>query len=479
MSKKTFKIGVQGLHCKACEILVEEKMLEIPGIVAARVSHKKAELEIDYDNNLPDRDSIKQNLEKIGYSMKDEKLSNANHQEKKWKNLGIALLITLLLLLALKISGLANLTNTINPSTMSWAAIVIIGLIAGVSTCMALVGGMAIALGAKYARANPGANRLEKFLPHLYFNLGRILGFFLLGGVLGKIGSIFKLSFSLSAWITLLIGFIIIFLGLQILDIFPSLNKIGFSLPKKMAKASHLVKKNNNHHILAAFAAGPLSFFLPCGFTQSMQIYALSTGTFLNGAIVMSLFAIGTAPGLLSLGGLVSLLKNKKTGVFFKTAGLIIILFGIFNVSNAYKFLHLNAVSDSSITKELSTKSKDESQVIYMEQSNRGYVPKNLTVELNRPVKWIINSTNPYSCASSLIVPSLKINKQLTKGENIIEFRPVKVGIINFSCSMGMYRGSIEVINSKNTNPNETKIKKINTDDNIAVDSTCTLETCL
>jgi hypothetical protein len=193
----------------------------------------------------------------------------------------------------------------------------------------------------------------------------------------------------------------------------------------------------------------------------------------------MSLFAIGTAPGLLSLGGLVSLLKNKKTGVFFKTAGLIIILFGIFNVSNAYKFLHLNAVSDSSITKELSTKSKDESQVIYMEQSNRGYVPKNLTVELNRPVKWIINSTNPYSCASSLIVPSLKINKQLTKGENIIEFRPVKVGIINFSCSMGMYRGSIEVINSKNTNPNETKIKKINTDDNIAVDSTCTLETCL
>lgn len=448
MPRQTLKLEVKGLHCKACEILVEEKMLEIPGIAAARVSHQKAELEVDYDNVLPDKSIIGETLKKIGYSLKGDESSDLNSQEKKWQNLGLALLITSLLLIALKLSGWTNLADKINPSTMSWAAILIIGLIAGVSTCMALVGGMAMALGSSYAKAHPEASRLEKFLPHLYFNLGRIVGFFILGGILGKIGSVFKLSFSFSAWLTLLIGIIIIFLGLQILDIFPFLNKVSFSLPKRMAKASQVVKKTKNNHVLTAFAVGPLSFFLPCGFTQSMQIYALSTGSFMNGAIVMSLFAIGTAPGLLSLGGLVSLLKNKKSSIFFKTAGLIVILFGIFNVSNAYKFLHLNAASDKSIIKETSTQNKEDFQIIRMEQSNRGYVPNVLKVKLGKPVKWIITSTNPYSCASSLIIPSLKISKQLIKGENVIEFNPVKTGTIDFSCSMGMYRGSIEVIDN-------------------------------
>lgn len=450
MPRQTLKLKVEGLHCKACEILVEEKIIEIPGVTAVRVSHQKAELEIDYSANLPDQELISQSLKKIGYRLKDDKINEAKDKRNKWRSLGYALFITSLLAIALKLTGWTSLADKINPSSMSFAAIIIIGLIAGVSTCMALVGGIAMALGSSFAKAHPEASRLEKFLPHLYFNLGRIIGFFLLGGVLGKIGSVLKLSFSFSAWLTLLIGVIIVILGLQILDIFPILNRISFSLPKRMSKASGLVKNNKNRYVLRALAAGPISFFLPCGFTQSMQIYALSTGSFINGAIVMSLFAIGTAPGLLSLGGLVSLLKHKKTAVFFKTAGLIIIIFGLFNITNAYKFLNLQLASDKTMVKETTIENQTDFQIIKMEQSNRGYTPSILKVELGKPVKWIIDSTNPYSCASSLIVPSLNISKQLVKGENIIEFNPVKLGTIQFSCSMGMYRGSIEVVAPSN-----------------------------
>jgi len=45
-----------------------------------------------------------------------------------------------------------------------------------------------------------------------------------------------------------------------------------------------------------------------------------------------------------------------------------------------------------------------------------------------------------------LIIPSLKIQKQLQPGENIIEFTPQKVGDLPFSCSMGMYTGVFHVV---------------------------------
>src|SRR3990167_11148888 len=84
------------------------------------------------------------------------------------------------------------------------------------------------------------------------------------------------------------------------------------------------------------FLVGVATFFLPCGFTQSMQIYTLTTGNFLTGALIMSAFALGTFPvlALLSFSSL-SIHKKAQSGIFFKTAGLIVIFFGIFNLINS------------------------------------------------------------------------------------------------------------------------------------------------
>jgi sulfite exporter TauE/SafE len=45
-----------------------------------------------------------------------------------------------------------------------------------------------------------------------------------------------------------------------------------------------------------AFISGALTFFVPCGFTFAMQLYAMQTGSFWMGAVVMLLFAGGTLP---------------------------------------------------------------------------------------------------------------------------------------------------------------------------------------
>ncbi len=90
------------------------------------------------------------------------------------------------------------------------------------------------------------------------------------------------------------------------------------------------------NHVLTPVLVGVATFFLPCGFTQSMQIYALSTESFWTGAFTMSAFALGTLPvlALLSFSSL-AIHKKAQSGAFFKTAGLVVIFFGIFNLINA------------------------------------------------------------------------------------------------------------------------------------------------
>lgn len=78
----------------------------------------------------------------------------------------------------------------------------------------------------------------------------------------------------------------------------------------------------------------------------------------------------------------------------------------------------------------------DEIQEIRMTESDGGYTPNLFRIKPSIKTRWIINATNPYSCASQLIAPSIAVQKQLEQGENIIEFISPASGVINFSCSM-------------------------------------------
>jgi len=197
---------------------------------------------------------------------------------------------------------------------------------------------------------------------------------------------------------------------------------------------------------------GALTFFLPCGFTQAMQIYAISTGSFVQGAMIMGLFAIGTAPGLLSIGGITSAVKGSAARKFFKVAGVVVILFALFNISNGLALVGISWGGDknSAVTnsQDPNVIIQDGVQIVKMTESYTGYSPNNFTIRKDMPVKWIINVTEPYSCAASISAPKLGIRENLVAGENIFEFTPQEEGKIPFSCSMGMYRGAFNVVST-------------------------------
>jgi sulfite exporter TauE/SafE len=87
------------------------------------------------------------------------------------------------------------------------------------------------------------------------------------------------------------------------------------------------------HQTLAPLLVGMGTFFLPCGFTQAMQIAALSSESFISGSLIMLAFALGTLPmlALLSFGS-ASFAQSKYAPLFFKSAGVIVIGLGLFSL---------------------------------------------------------------------------------------------------------------------------------------------------
>ncbi len=65
---KTVKINTSGMHCESCEQLVQESVLELPGIKKVKASHKKAVVEVSFDKTKTTLDDIKKAIKEAGYT---------------------------------------------------------------------------------------------------------------------------------------------------------------------------------------------------------------------------------------------------------------------------------------------------------------------------------------------------------------------------------------------------------------------------
>ncbi|MFA6306596.1 MAG: sulfite exporter TauE/SafE family protein [Patescibacteria group bacterium] len=450
-SLNKFNLPIKGLRCQSCEILVENRLKEVAGVVKAEISQRLGLAEIYYDKEKPELNQIAEAIKSAGYSLGEEEAKGLISKNlADYKDLGMALLFLLGLYFLLKGLGLANIN--ILPSDnggVTMPLILLIGLTAGISTCMALVGGLILGLAVKHNELHPEASTIEKFRPHLFFNLGRIISFAFFGGLLGLLGSTIELSSMALGILTIAVGLVMLIMGLQLIEIFPWANKLKLTLPKSIGRALGAGEDKKEYSHANSMILGGLTFFLPCGFTQAMQVLAVSTGSLYYGAAVMGLFALGTAPGLLGIGGLTSIIKKSLAKKFFKFSGLVVIAFAIFNISNGLGLTGWNLtfsqardfnVNDPNVILE------NNIQIVKMKELANGYSPNNFTVKLGIPVKWVIDAEAPYSCAASLVMAKYNIRKNLVKGENIIEFTPRAAGRVPFSCSMGMYTGAFNVV---------------------------------
>lgn len=316
---KTITLHVSGTHCASCKIFIEDTLNEQIGIKNTQVDLKHETVSFDTDLNDSQHKLAEVLTEKIkqnGYQLSTEKRVKENKNSGViWQALPIGLAFLALFFFIQK-SEILNfgLGGTVTPVTSF-----IIGLIASVSSCLAVVGGLVLSLSATVSQ-----DKISDVKPMMLFHGGRLLSFAVLGGVLGAIGSAIGISFIFSAILGIIASVVMILLGLNLVGIF---QKNLIALPPNFFNFFRKVE----HKTVAPFLVGVGTFFLPCGFTQAMQVAALSSGSFFSGFLIMTSFALGTLPMLAVLSfGSASFAQSKYAPLFFKSAGVVVIGLGAF-----------------------------------------------------------------------------------------------------------------------------------------------------
>jgi sulfite exporter TauE/SafE/copper chaperone CopZ len=459
MNKAT--LPIKGMHCQSCVIRIEEELCSLKQITKVKVDLSKS-LAVIYHEGSLNHAKIAQVLNKLGYEIgKNETTSFFSTNKKDYIDYVKIITIISLSYFILKESGLISFFSGENLTPSSLGAIFLIGLTAGLSTCMALVGGLVLSVSARFAQTNPQASSLEKFRPHLTFNTGRVLSYFILGGLLGTVGEIIQTSTPLLGIITMGVGLLMLVFAIQLSGLFPKISNFNFALPSNIGKSLGLNSKANQQYSdLSAGILGALTFFLPCGFTQTMQLFAVTSGGFLNGALIMSIFALGTLPGLLSVGSLASFLKGNKAQMFYKVSSVLIVFFAFINISRGINLSGLNRVLASSESNKSQIKQKfnrpqnnnefSQKEQVITAVFNGGYnlKPNNFTVKNNKPVRFIVDAkVDGTGCMSAMMIPGLVNRPTYLEGGKKIEFKfiPTKTGEYKIACAMGVSWGSIFV----------------------------------
>lgn len=325
---KTYSFHIHGMHCNACVLLTESELRDMPNVTSVKASLNNHSVEVtgDFGDKTSERiaEELTIPLKSHGYTVSIAKQS----QKKNWKDFTFAVPIALLFVILFVILQKIGIVNLVNGGNVTYGTAFVIGIIASLSTCMAVVGGLLLSMSATFAKEG------DKVKPQLMFHGGRIVSFFVLGGIIGAIGSAFTLNTSATFVLSMVIGIVMLILGINLLDAFPWARRLQPSMPKFIGKHAHGIAKYN--HTLTPLLVGVLTFFLPCGFTQSMQLYTLTTGSFVTGGLTMLAFALGTLPVLFLISfSSFSVQNSGKVGIFFKAAGLIVILFALFNIINS------------------------------------------------------------------------------------------------------------------------------------------------
>lgn len=398
-------IHISGMHCVSCEIILEKELKKIEGVELLMLSHKKWVMEINYEKE-DDYNKVVKSIEKNWFKVKDSDSKNTNEDKQSNFLLNIiAILLVVILFIFSKIFDLNSYIPDIN--TLSYSSAFFVGTIASISTCLAITWWIIIGF-SKYIDSTH--TRMWHVKVQFGFQIWRILWFFLLGWLLWLTWELINISFSFTWILTFIIWILLLYMWLNIMWIFPSITKFWLHMPKSFVSKIENLWKPQYAPIVWA-----LTFFLPCWFTQTMQLLAISSGSFWSGALVMMFFALWTFPVLFSVWLGSSYFNDKKMPVFNKIIASFLVFFWIITITNSANLLSFyNPVNNTQniVTEE---KSWDNNIINNTVEEIRVWHdwwstdPMDIVLESWKNYKLIITPTSNWKgCMSTQVIPKLR-----------------------------------------------------------------------
>lgn len=432
--KKKLTLKISGMHCQNCSERIKNVVSGMP-TEELEVSYEKEELVCLTD----DVDEIIAAINKMGYAA--EVVEAGNKGSKRYKGVLVALLILIGLYIIIRNTvGFNNIPQL--QEQVSYPILFIMGIITSLH-CLSMCGG--IVLSQSMAFKNPIKSTI-------LYNIGRVVAYTTVGGIVGGIGSVASFSPILKGYITIFAGGFMILMGLSMLQPFSFLRRY-IKLPS--IRNTSKFHQNSNTPLFIGLATG----LMPCGPLQTMQLYALGTGSALKGSLAMFVFSIGTVPLMLGLGTISGYISNGLNRRLLKLSAVLVMVLGLIIINRGLalqgkRTLVSIIAPKQTVSEAMLPEIINEFQVITTYANNNGYEPNFFILEKGKPVNWIIRGDSINGCNNKIVIPELNIEQEIKEGYNVIKFTPESEGEIGFSCWMGMLDGSFIIVDDINNIPN-------------------------
>src|SRR3990167_2607833 len=339
------------------------------------------------------------------------------------------------------------------------------GLIAGGLSCMAVQGGLLAATIAQREEERLKENvKKGSVIPILSFLVTKLAAYTVLGFLLGMLGSAFELSLSAKTIMQFVVAIFMVGTALNILNVHPIFRYFVIQPPRFLTRLVR--KQSKSSDMFAPGVLGAFTVLIPCGITQAMMALAIASGNPMYGAAILFAFVLGTSPVFFILGYLATKLGDALHQKFMKVAAYAIILLAVFNVNNALAltgssytlentwkgfWCTVSFCNDSSV--QAAAGANDQNAQAAVDESTISiesdvYNPDRITVKAGSQVTLNLKNNGGSGCIQAFTIPSLRVQKivQVGASDTIIFTAPSTPGPLAFMCSMGMFRGVINVI---------------------------------
>ncbi|MDR2197387.1 MAG: sulfite exporter TauE/SafE family protein [Coriobacteriales bacterium] len=464
------ELGLGGMSCVACAQRIEDELARLPGVKEASVSYRKNQAVLDFDEDSLDCVRIIASIEALGYtasrlnSQTEQSAQTSPPLRDAGKKAALRVVGVLAAALALFIicEGLGIRIAIANfplaGSDMGYGMVFVVGLLTSLH-CLGMCGGINLSLSIP-----AGADTKRPALRSGFaYNFARVLSYTLIGALVGALGSLLSLSGILRGTVQIVAGLFMLIIGLNMVGSFAFLRRLLPPVPSALTRRLAAWRSSG----LGAVVIGLLNGLMPCGPLQAMQLYALATASPFEGAFAMLAFGLGTLPLMLATSVFSSLLSRGFARVMMTVGAALVLFMGMFTVTDGLTLSGLGlwrvlpapfsandaaagaAGAGTAVTADaLGLEIIDGVQVVQSEL--KPTLLPSFTVLSGLPIRWTIDAPpgSINGCNHSITSPQLELEYAFHEGKNIIDLPPQAVGVLPYSCWMGMMHAQIRVIDA-------------------------------
>ncbi|HRY14148.1 MAG TPA: sulfite exporter TauE/SafE family protein, partial [Syntrophomonadaceae bacterium] len=309
------ELKVEGMFCSSCELRIEQALYKLDGIINVEASYSGSVVRIAYDQDVIQLPEIVAAIEAEDYRVKpipghtgikiDMERRIGEEPTSVNQVLGIIIILFALYLIVRNTIGF-NFIPQVDQS-MGYGILFLVGVLTSLH-CISMCGGINLSQCVGHDFSGDEDNKLARLKPSFMYNLGRVISYTIIGGIVGALGSAVSFSGTAKGVVALVAGAFMIIMGINMLNLFPGLRKFNPRLPRFFGN-----KTNSHNGRRKPLYVGLLNGLMPCGPLQAMQIYALAAGSFMAGAVSMLAFSLGTVPLMFGFGAISSLLSARFT----------------------------------------------------------------------------------------------------------------------------------------------------------------------